>query len=66
MSEKTKKVFINGVEYEKEEIDNTKTFSRLDQQSKMKVVNVFSTRPDSGSCMEAFKKSVAAFLCKCD
>lgn len=66
MSENRKKVFINGVEYEKEEIYNTKKFSRLDPESNMKVVNVFSTRPDSGSCMEAFKKSVAAFLCKCD
>lgn len=66
MSQKIKKILINGVEYEKEENSNFKIFSRLDQKNSMRVVNVFNTGPNSGYCMEAFKKSVAAFLCDTD
>jgi len=64
VTQKQKKVFINGVEYYKEESENRKTFSRLDQRSNMRVVNVFSAGPDSRLHMESFKKSIAAFLCK--
>lgn len=64
MSEERKKVFISGVEYEEESTGQVETLSRTDHKSNMRVVHVFSSNPDSGRRMEAFKRSVASFLFK--
>lgn len=64
MSGERKKVFVGGVEYENEGDGQLKKLSRIDSKSNMRVVHVFSSNPNSGCRMEAFKKSVASFLCK--
>lgn len=64
MTEERKKVLVSGVEYENEGDDQRKKLSRIDPISNMRVVHVFSSNPDSGCRMEAFKRSVASFLCK--
>ena len=64
MSEERRKVLINGIEYVKEGDGQVERFSRIDPKNSMRVVHVFSSNPASGHRMEAFKKSVASFLCK--
>lgn len=62
MAGRSKRAVINGVTYTKKEGNGEKIFSRYDQKSKMEVVNIFRSHPDSKDRMEAFKASIAALL----